>query len=154
LAAREGFGRGEKWVALNVYSPGSIGAAEQTCERYGIELACPFLHRKIADLGFEIPSRTLCGGRHPKHLLRLCAALALETPPPWPLQKVLHNAAVDNDPDQIRVLGPVENWRLAEAGVLTLRQAKRMSYAVGSGIFTPAWSRLALAERYLRLYSL
>lgn len=143
-AAREGYGRGRAWSALEHYAVGSgLEAVEQLTERDGLELYCPYLHRAIAEFGFRTPAAEINLGRHPKHLLRRCAETALAAPAPWPSTKMVHTAVIAHDHALTASLGPPAAWRLGEIRILA---PERYEGDWGQ----PRGMALSYAEHYLR----
>jgi hypothetical protein len=152
LAAREGYGRGNRWVGLG-YAVGAGGERiEQQGERYGLELAIPYMHRSLVELGFLVPPRILNGGKHPKYALRRCASLALGSEPPWPAHKH-RDASQPRARDLLSPLGDPAGWQLTEHGIVAdffledLRCA-----AAGGGALSGDAMNLVCKEFHLRLY--
>ncbi|WP_200237492.1 asparagine synthase-related protein [Thiohalocapsa halophila] len=155
LYSYEGFGRGQKWLNLRLYAIGvGVERVEQLGERYGLELSTPFMHRRVTEFGFRVPARLLTGGRHPKDLLRRCAALALGAPPPWSLYKLVDQAYAA-DPDLPRGLGDASSWHLLQQEVVRPEVLRQLLDAAGADSKTERLRKsLAFSERSLRLYGL
>ena len=153
-AAREGFGRGHCWTALQRYATGSrIEAVEQLSEHYQLELWCPYLHRTIVEFGFRTPASEINAGRHPKHLLRCSARQALGTEPPWPLKKMVHDAAIETDLACLVDLGPASTWRLVDLEIHNQTQLEKMlGHSRSSGRLAGRWAAFAYTEHYLRKF--
>ncbi|WP_162268097.1 asparagine synthase-related protein [Thiohalocapsa sp. ML1] len=151
--AKEGYGRGHKWLALKHHAVGiGVERIEQLAERFGLDLFAPYMRRGFMEFGFSVPARVLNGGRHPKDLLRRCAAKALGADPPWSDLK-LEDVPSGRSVGFLVDLGPPVDWKLVEVGIVAkdaladlLAQARRM------GRVDDPLVNLVYKERYLRRY--
>jgi asparagine synthetase B (glutamine-hydrolysing) len=152
LWSREGYGRGYRWVGL-AYSVGAGSERhEQHGECHGLELAMPYMHRRIAEFGFRVPARIFNGGRHPKYLLHRCAALALGSEPPWSAYK--HRDATSIVGRQLLSgLGDPADWCVATQGIVSEDALHALRVAATSRAPTSvADAYIVCSERHLRLY--
>lgn len=153
LLVREGYERGRKWLALRYYAVGTgVERVEQLGERYGLELATPYMRRRLVEFGFRTPGRVLADGRHPKRLLRRCAALALQEDPPWSERKQVDHVQ-PNSRDLVQDLGDPRTWALVDAGVVREEYLQALAQAQAQArALTYAHIDLSFKERYARQY--
>jgi asparagine synthetase B (glutamine-hydrolysing) len=148
-----GFGRGHKLQTL-LYGPLVAGneSNEQINEREGVEPACPYYHRAVVSLGFELSARQLACGSHEKALMRVAATQALGADPPWPLRKLPDSFDAAALCQAIRDLGPAQRWALVAHGILSPEGTERLRSGADRGAATVLLGRAAVAEYFVRRF--
>jgi asparagine synthetase B (glutamine-hydrolysing) len=153
VATRESFARGEKWAALE-FPALHVGtdSVEQLAQHYGLELYCPFQHRRLVEVGFAAAGRGLNQGRFPKHALLTAVSLTLPAAQSaWTGRKTLFEATYATDADLITALGAAQDWELVARSILRDTYAQQIvDQANQAGTVAPSGAQFSYAERFLR----
>ncbi len=154
LRKRDGYGRGERLTQIAYH--GLLSGTEtldQLFEQHGLENVAPYTYRRVMDLGFAFPPRTLSRGRFEKQTLRECAELALGAPAPWPTRKLTPAPVWTQDERLLRHLGPPATWHMVALGIIDPDAAgDNQRRASRSERLPDNWSGAAYFELYLRRF--